>query len=51
MSMKFILFMNVGISTFISRINGLLWLYTPEISIEFGYSSIYELDKIHAHLF
>ena len=49
--MKFMLLINVGISTFNSRINGYLWLYTPEISIEFGCFSIYEQDQIHAHLF
>ena len=40
----------VGILTFISRINDwLLWL-KPEISIDFGYFSIYEQLKFHAQL-
>ena len=40
----------VGILTFISRINYWLWLFKPEISINFGYFSIYEQFKFHAHL-
>ena len=40
----------VGILTFISRINYRLWSSKPEISIYFGYFSIYEHLKFQAQL-
>ena len=40
----------VGILTFISRINDWLLWFKPEISIDFGYFSIYEQLKFHAQL-
>ena len=54
--LKFILLINVkmptivGILTFISRINYRLWSSKPEISIYFGYFSIYEHFKFQAQL-
>ena len=41
---------NVGILTFISRINDWLLWFKPEITIDFGYFSIYEQLKFHAQL-
>ena len=40
----------VGILTFISRINDWFLWFKPEISIDFGYFSIYEQLKFHARL-
>ena len=40
----------VGILTLISRINDWLSRFKPEISIDFGYFSIYEQFKFHAKL-
>ena len=57
--MKFILLINVkmptivGILTFMSRINDWLWLFKPEISIDFGYFSTclnLKQFKFHAQL-
>ena len=54
--LKFILLINVkmptivGILTFISRINYMLWSPKPEISIYFGYFSIHEQFKFQAQL-
>ena len=38
----------VGILTFNSGINDMLWWFKSEISIDFGYFSIYEQLKFHA---
>ena len=54
--LKFILLINVkmptivGILTFISRINYMLWHSLPEISTNFGYFSNYEQFKFDAQL-
>ena len=40
----------IAILTFISRINDWLWRFKTEISIDFGYFSIYELLRFHAQL-
>ena len=41
---------NVGILTYISRINGWLWCFKPEISMDFGYFNIYDKFKFCAQL-
>ena len=43
LSLKFILLINVGILTFISRINYCLMEFRREFSTDFGYFSIYEI--------
>ena len=54
--LKFILLINVkmpttvGILTFISKINCRLWCYEPELSVYFGYISIYEQFEFYAQL-
>ena len=50
LSVKFILLINVGILTFISRINDWLWWSKPENSINSGYFEICEHLKFHAQL-
>ena len=55
LSMKFILLinvklLNVGILTFLSRINYWLWSFKPELSIDYGYFDISKHLKIHAQL-
>ena len=42
--------LNVGISTFISRINDWLWLFIPKIAIDIGSFNIYEQFEFHAQL-